>query len=231
MNIHLKTIGFGDWKNLLRQLKEHETSKNHICSLSKWVELANQQDTNKTTDASQQQLLSVEVQRWQLVLERLFAIVTFLGEQYLEFRGNSDVLHEKSNENFLKLVELLAQFDAVMADHVHQIKNEEINTHYLGKNIQNELIQIIVKQICEEILSKLKMAKYFSIKVDCTQDVSKVEQMSIVLRFVQMENDEVKVCENFINFIPLEQTTGAALTDVILQMLTQTGIPTEDMRG
>mgnify|MGYP003530496588 CR=1 FL=1 len=231
MDIHLKTIGFGDWKNLHRQLKEHETSKNHICSLSKWMELANRLDTNKTIDASQQRLLSAEIQRWQLVLERLFAIVIFLGEQCLAFRGNSDVLHEKSNGNFLKLVELLAQFDAVMADHVHRIKNKEIDTHYLGKNIQNELIQIIAKRIREEILSKLKMAKYFSIIVDCTHDVSKVEQMSIVLRFVQMENAEVKVCEHFIDFIPVEQTTGAALTDVILQMLTQTGIPIEDMRG
>ncbi|XP_065667807.1 zinc finger MYM-type protein 1-like [Hydra vulgaris] len=187
--------------------------------------------TNKTIDASQQQLLSAEIQRWQLVLERLFAIVIFLGEQYLAFRGNSDVLHEKSNGNFLKLVELPAQFDAVMADHVHRIKNKEINTHCLGKNIQNELIQIIAKRIREEILSKFKMVKYFSIIADCTQDVSKVEQMSIVLRFVQMENAEVKVCEHFIDFIPVEQTTGAALTDVILKMLTQTRIPIEDMRG
>ncbi|XP_065642870.1 uncharacterized protein LOC136074475 [Hydra vulgaris] len=196
MDIHLKTIGFGDWKNLHRQLKEHETSKNHICSLSKWMELANRLDTNKTIDASQQRLLSAEIQR----------------EQCLAFCGNSDVLHEKSNGNFLKLVELLAQFDAVMADHVHQIKNEKINTHYLGKNIQNELIQIIEKRIREEFFSKLKMAKYFPIIVNCTQD---------------MENAEVKVCEHFIGFIPVEQTTGTALTDVILQMLTQTGIPTK----
>ncbi|XP_065672209.1 uncharacterized protein LOC136090033 [Hydra vulgaris] len=46
-----------------------------------------------------------------------------------------------------------------------------------------------------------------------------------------MENAEVKVCEHFIDFIPVEQTTGAALTYVILQMLTQTGIPIEDRRG
>ncbi|XP_065658618.1 zinc finger MYM-type protein 1-like [Hydra vulgaris] len=152
-------------------------------------------------------------------------------EQCLDFRGNSDVLHKKRIGNFLKLVELLAQSDAVMADHVHRIKNEEINTHYLVKNIQNELIQIIEKRIREEVLSKLQMAKYFSTIVDCTQDVSKVEQMSNVLRFVQMKNAEVKVCEHFIDFIPVEQTTGAALKDVILQILTQTGIPIEDMRG
>ena len=94
------------------------------------MELANRLDTNKTIDASQQRLLRAEIQRWQLVLERLFAIVIFLGEQCLAFRGNSDVLHEKSNGNFLKLVELLAQFDAVMADHVHRIKIKEIDTHY-----------------------------------------------------------------------------------------------------
>ncbi|XP_065667962.1 zinc finger MYM-type protein 1-like [Hydra vulgaris] len=209
MNTHLKTIGFGDWKNLHRQLNEHETSKNHICLLNKWMELANRLDTNKTIDASQHQLLSAELQRWQLVLERLFAIVTFLGEQCLAFRGNSDVLHEKSSGNFLKLVKLLAQFDVVMADDVHRTKNEEIITHYLVKNIQNELIQIIAKRIRAEILSKFKMAKYFSIIVDCTQDVSKVEQMSIVLRMVQMKIAEVKVCEHFIDFIPVEQTTGS----------------------
>jgi hypothetical protein len=49
------------------------------------------------------------------VLERLVAIIQFLGQQYLAFSGFTDALHEENNGNYLKLVELFAKFDSFMA--------------------------------------------------------------------------------------------------------------------
>ena len=57
----------------------------------------------------------------------------------------------------------------------------QIHTHYLGKNTQNELIQAIYNEVHNDILSDLKVAKYYLIIVDCTQDTSKITQMSIGL--------------------------------------------------
>lgn len=50
------------------------------------------------------------------------------------------------------------------------MKDGEIHTHYLGKNTQNEIIELISNGVRNEILLNLKHAKYYSIIVDCTQD-------------------------------------------------------------
>ncbi|KAK4876036.1 hypothetical protein RN001_012458 [Aquatica leii] len=58
--------------------------------------------------------------------------------------------------------------------------------HYLGKDIQNELMQILAGGIKNKILSLVKSAKYYSIILDCTPDVSHIEQMTMIIRFVDI---------------------------------------------
>jgi hypothetical protein len=94
------------------------------------------------------------------VLECLVAIIQFLGQQCLAFRGSSDILHEENNGNYLKLVERFAKFDSVMAEHLRRLHDNDTHVHYLGKDIQNQLIQIISEAVREEILENLKNPKY-----------------------------------------------------------------------
>lgn len=232
-NMALTTDGYSDWGHMASYLSEHEKSKNHLDCHKKWVELSSRLKSHKTIDQENQKIVEAETRHWRSVLERLIAIVHFLGQQCLPFRGTKEVLYHHNNGNFLKLVELIAKFDDVMSDHLMRLAkaSQPRQTHYLSKDIQNELISLLSNAIKSQIMSMLKEAKYYSIIVDCTPDVSHVEQMSLTIRFVNCEPGSIKIQEHFIGFVPLEKTTGAALTERILNLLSIMNIPLENMRG
>jgi hypothetical protein len=108
----------------------------------------------------------------------------------------------------------------------------DIYVYYLGKDMQNQLIQIILEAVREEILENLTNSKYYSIIADCTPDISKVEQMSTIVCFVQIKDgEELRIQEYFLDFIPVEQISGEGLTKAILQAFRKCNIPLENMRG
>ncbi|XP_078514769.1 zinc finger MYM-type protein 1-like [Lissotriton helveticus] len=113
-------------------------------------------------------------------------------------------------------------------EHIHLC---QIHTHYLGKHIQNELIELMSEMVLKEILRRVRRAKYYSVLLDCTPDLSHTEQMTFIVRFVSSTNGCVTIEEHFIGFIPLEEQTGLALTDALLHKLKALKIPLADCRG
>ncbi|XP_069489004.1 zinc finger MYM-type protein 1-like [Ambystoma mexicanum] len=193
---------------------------------------------NKTIDEENVRLIKQEEKYWQQILERLIALVRVLGMQNLAFRGTHEKLHTFGNGNFLKCIEYPALFDPLMGEHLCKITEKKTHIHYLGKDIQNELIQLLATTIKEEILASVRAAKYFSIILDCTPDVSHVEQMTMIVRYVTtmsvLDSDHCEpVCikEPFLGFVPLKETTGASMTDTILHQLQEMSLPIENLRG
>ena len=75
-------------------------------------------------------------------------------------------------------------------------------------------------------MSLVKLAKYYSIILDCTPDVSRIEQMTMIMRFVgiikpfdsEMFNPAVIIREHFLGFVPLDKTTGAFITETYVKL-------------
>uniref|UniRef100_A0A8C5Q8G0 TTF-type domain-containing protein n=1 Tax=Leptobrachium leishanense TaxID=445787 RepID=A0A8C5Q8G0_9ANUR len=235
---NLIRVGYNDWKNMSQNLSIHEMSKSHLVAVRDWNELSRRLGSGQTIDAAYQRFLAAETQHWQNVIKRLLGIVKFLGRQCLAFRGSRDTLYRENNGNYLQLVEMLATFDTVMQEHLKKVKNKDIFKHYLGKDIQNELIGLIAKEIMRHILQSLNNAKYYSIILDCTPDISHIEQMTIIIRFVSIKEGEsptaepeVSIEERFLGFIQIRSSTGEGLTETILKELEKLKIPLGDMRG
>ena len=135
----------------------------------------------------------------------------FLAEKNLAFRGTNKNVRNESvhNGNFLGFVELIGKFDPVLDKHLRKIKTHEIHNHYLGKDTQNELLDIMATATLNEILKRVKAAKYYAIILDCTPDISHQEQMSLIIRYVSDGNlAPPGVYEHFIKFIQVQSSTG-----------------------
>ena len=135
--------------------------------------------------------------------------ITYLLIKYVEtlatnsqsFRGHRENIGEVYNGNFLAQVELLAEFDSVMGDLIKKPKNK---VKYLSPTIQNELINVLSSHLEKDIVSDITAAPFFTIITDTTQDISKVDQLSQVFRYVKILKSDngrptsVEICESFL---------------------------------
>lgn len=72
---------------------------------------------------------------------------------------------------------------------------------YFSKIIQNKLINVLGNVVREQITSKIRKAKYFSIILECTPDISHTEQISVTFRFFYV--DDNCVCKCFLAYKPV----------------------------
>ncbi|XP_073159992.1 zinc finger MYM-type protein 1-like [Lepidochelys kempii] len=234
----LGSTGTKDWKNLARNLACHEKAANHQRAFHRRKELEIRLRLTTTIDDQHQEKIASESLYWKNVLKRLIAIVRMLTTQNLALRGTSDQLYMPNNGNFLKIVDLMVEFDAVLQEHLRRVATQEMYTHhYLGKTIQNETIQLLATKVKQKIVADLKSTRYYSVILDCTPDISHTEQVTLIVRFVTTTEPSenvpamVTVGEHFLEFIDIDDTTGAGMTNVLLKKLEDTGIVIVDTRG
>ena len=80
----------------------------------------------------------------------------------------------------------------------NRINKHATKKHFLSNTIQNELINIVAKKVDKELMTQLNKAKYYALSLDCTPDISHKEPVTVILQFVQCdEEDGVAVKEAF----------------------------------
>lgn len=137
-----------------------------------------------------------------------------------------------SNGNFLKFAEVIAELDSIMKEHIRRMKSDEIYNHFTEQNIQNDIPLLLSKNVKQN----LRNAKYYSIILHCRPDISHIEQMTTIVRFVTTNEattdkpSEASINEHFIRFVELEKSNGASMVEILLQELSDSGICLDDMR-
>lgn len=120
----------------------------------------------------------------------------------LAFRGANQIIGSPSNGNYLGCLKLISQFDLFIAEY-EEIWKSRKRSHitYLSANICNYFINVMGRKVRNPIIDEVKESKYYSISVDSTPDLTYVDQMTFIIRYVR----EAKVVKRFLGFIPIEK--------------------------
>lgn len=190
--------GYVDWKNCLLNVMNHEKCIMHRESVRLWY--SRQLNNPNCIDNSLKIKIKKEEAYWIKLLHRLIETISFLSTRGLAFRGDNQIINSKHNGNYLGCLELISKFDPFLASHIDKYSNKGCgNVSYLSGRICDEFINLMSKTVLEIICKEIKLAKYFSIIVDSTPDVSKVDQLTVALQYIRYDGSPV---ERFFGFLP-----------------------------
>ena len=218
-------IGYCDWKNAVCRIERHENSQSHrVASLA----MFNRSDAKNRVDNKLLEQQKAEVAYSSAVLERVVAVIKHLAERGLSFRGHDELLGSVHNGNYLGTLEFLAQFDPFIAAHIEKYGGKgKGSVSFISSTICNELIDIMGGKVRKFIIDQVKETKYFSLTVDSTPDISHIDRLACVLRYV-LEDGPV---ERFIQFLDMKGHTAEEMLKRVLGFFEKEGINIENCRG
>jgi hypothetical protein len=217
--------GFSDWKKALEKMNVHSQSHSHRFSSEKyagWLQARSRGTVVEQLDNSQKLL----IEKNRRYLSSILDVIFLCGAQGIALRGNeesttfNDNLHieDQNSGNFLAIVKLLAKNNVELAE---KLADGPANSKYLCPNIQNSLISCTSEIIGREISSRVQ--GYYSIICDESRDLSRTEQLSVCVRY--LDTSKVEPVEDFLCFVPLQELDAQSLAEQILTVLSDRNLP------
>lgn len=221
--------GVNDWQHLAQKISKHESSTQHIEA----VQVRSLWNKNKIIDEQLERQISEEADFWRNVLERIIKIILFLTTGNTALRGKEGKFgdcNKFAEGNILRTVRLLADYDPVLNK---LISNDKDCVKYLSHTIVNELIEILSSEIVKKICDEIRTSQYFSLIMDSTQDLTKVDQLSIIIRYVKVNYEEHKfeIKESFIGFYELKHHTAKDYEQLIRKIIIKLNLDITKCRG
>lgn len=212
-------IGFKNWKKALDKnagIKGHNKSCIHKTCMMKWEGYNNSKKTKSILSILNEKNISL-VKENRYYISVIAEILLFTACQNIAQRGDDEGAESLNRGNFLELLELCARRDTRFKAKIDVLPKNAKYTHH---TIQNDLFYVMSKLVLETIAKEVKEAKYFAILADETKDISKTEQLSIMVRYYH--NNTMN--ERFLGYVPCNELNAKALFNYINKTLTDCGI-------
>lgn len=202
--------GFSNWNKGTTSIIMHETSEAHIMASIK----AAYRQAEYPLIQSMKESVVANIAFNKEIVKHLIDLTLYLGRHSLPFRGHREGWQENIRGNYKDLVLLLAKYSPALASYVTSVELKGRKTYnFISWQRQNQLIEAIYRNIHDVIKKEILTAVFFSISLDTTFDVSRKEQLSLVIRYINKEDGTV--CERLVALRETVLTTGKHLLTML----------------
>ena len=126
-------------------------------------------------------------------LSSIFKTIVLCGRQNIVIRGHRDnatdieknLADVENHSNFRALLDFRVEAGDTLLD--QHLTTAARNATYTSSVIQNQVIDILADQVRQKIIRKVHQAKWFSVIADEVTDISNKEQLSLVVRYVDVD--------------------------------------------
>ncbi|CAH0549851.1 unnamed protein product [Brassicogethes aeneus] len=231
------TQGMSDWRHVYQRINEHEISNQHTNSVTSYFRFVANKCINKLLcDSEILKKKQSKITQNREVVHRVIDVIKLISKRGLSYRGKTNEAaytldsenEHKDHGTFLEIILLLSKYDIVLKNHLDSAieiskKNEEKGIKnrtgnfvtFISKTTVNMLISIITTDIKKLIFEQIKSSGMFSLELDTTQDISVMDQCSVVVRYVYQK----QVMERLVAVVSCHDSTGQGFHDIINNVL------------
>jgi len=157
-----------------------------------------------------------EVKKWKEILTILFDTVRTLCASGLPLRGHRENIGIPGNHGiYLNIIDLISRHNSTLSSHL----NSNSIIKYFSKTITNELLETLALETKFLIIKQCKKATFFTLLADSTTDVAHLEQMAILLRYVQIDPEceqSIVIKVSFIGFYSMNKGDDESICNLMI---------------
>ena len=214
--------GFHDWKHALGKkgaLHKHSKSIAHKDALICFNGYKHMQESNSSVADMVGSARAQHVAKNIHYVKSIAEVIMLCCQQNIGLRGHKESEKSLNKGNFLEIFNLLANHDHTIKD---KLKSISKNAVYTLPDIQNSISQVMGDMIRSKISDEVKRAGYFTLMADESRDCSKIEQLAMIFRYVDVDSGNIH--ERFLTFVQADNLNAEALQATLEPSLINTSL-------
>ena len=228
---------FNNWKKSER-LSAHAATDIHTTAMIKWVNAKEAIKNNNSITTQLNSFHTEKVKENRKYLQILLETIAMMGKQNLSFRAHTEdrtnltQLSNTNRGNFLEILYLQSRHSPFLRERLEILRENKSHGPWTSSHIQNELIDLLAsftrKKIVEEINNKNSGDVVIGIIADETSDISRHEQISLVISYINANGEKR---ESFLGFIKTDKCDGETLFRLITEEIKRLGLSLDTVVG
>ena len=216
--------------NLKGSLDVHNSLSYHEEAVQKMIEFRDTyENPSKSISAQIGGTLRNSLEKSRESILKIIETGIFLAKRGMSLRGHRDSGPiDFENENvFEGAFRDLIKFTANRGNSLlkNYLQNSDKNASYISPQIQNLFLKLISDQIVKIIQTEIRQNKFYAIAIDETQDISKSEQLVVVIRYFFNGKIKERVIGMFDAFLELSKInaehslTGENIAKIVVKLI------------